>query len=58
MDNKEGYLSFTQYKRVLKLARKPGRDELSAVAKVAFFGMCAIGVLGFAIFAVMDFIPM
>ena len=35
--------------RVLKLSRKPRRDEFIAITKVTGFGLIVIGLVGFAI---------
>jgi protein transport protein SEC61 subunit gamma-like protein len=35
--------------RVLKVARKPTRDEIKQVSKVSALGILAIGVIGFII---------
>ncbi|MFB6131580.1 MAG: protein translocase SEC61 complex subunit gamma [Salinigranum sp.] len=45
------------YVRVLKLASTPSWDEFSQIAKIAGAGILLVGVLGFAIFAVMSFVP-
>jgi protein translocase SEC61 complex gamma subunit len=38
-----------QAARTLKLAVKPGRDELWLSIKICFLGVCAIGLVGFMI---------
>ena len=35
--------------RMLKLAKKPGRDELWLSVKICFLGIILIGVIGFII---------
>ncbi|WP_459194442.1 protein translocase SEC61 complex subunit gamma [Halosimplex sp. J119] len=45
------------YVRVLKLASTPSWDEFSQVAKIAGAGIMLVGILGFLIFVVMNFIP-
>jgi len=35
--------------RLMKLAKKPGRDELWLSIKICFLGVIVIGVLGFII---------
>ncbi|MFB6179202.1 MAG: protein translocase SEC61 complex subunit gamma [Halorientalis sp.] len=47
----------TSYVRVLKLASTPSWDEFSQIAKIAGAGILLVGVLGFAIFIVMNFVP-
>lgn len=36
--------------RLLKLARKPDRDELWISVKICFLGMLIVGVIGFVIY--------
>ncbi|XVH30694.1 protein translocase SEC61 complex subunit gamma [Haloferacaceae archaeon DSL9] len=45
------------YIRVLKLATTPSWEEFSQVSKIAAAGIFLIGLLGFAIFAIMSFLP-
>lgn len=40
---------FRKYIRVLKLARRPTRDEFWKISAVAAIGIVAIGILGFLI---------
>ena len=40
---------FSNCKRVLRVARKPGKDEYLQVAKVTGLGILLIGLLGFII---------
>lgn len=47
----------TSYVRVLKLASTPSWEEFSQVAKIAGVGIFLVGLLGFAIFALMTFAP-
>ena len=42
-----GFLA--QCGRTLKLAIKPGRDELWLSVKICFLGMSAVGLVGFVI---------
>jgi len=39
------------YRRVLQVARKPSVDEFKEIAKICALGMIAIGVIGFATYA-------
>ncbi|MBI4176724.1 MAG: protein translocase SEC61 complex subunit gamma [Candidatus Aenigmarchaeota archaeon] len=39
-----------KYRRVLQVARKPGKDEFVTSAKISAIGMVLIGVIGFVIF--------
>jgi protein transport protein SEC61 subunit gamma-like protein len=45
------------YVRVLKLASTPSWEEFSQVAKIAGAGIILVGILGFLIFVVMNFVP-
>jgi len=40
---------FKNYERVLKLSRKPKKDEFIMVAKITGLGMLVIGIIGFII---------
>lgn len=58
MDNTEdSYFNLTQYKRVLKYATTPTMEEFKRVSLIAGAGIFLIGVLGFAIFLLMSFLP-
>jgi protein transport protein SEC61 subunit gamma and related proteins len=46
-----------EYIRVLKLARKPSREEFSMIAKVSMAGIGIIGMIGFLIYAIMTELP-
>ncbi len=41
-----------EYKRVLQIARKPGKDEFISTTKISLAGMGIIGVIGFGIYLV------
>ncbi len=43
--------------RVLKLTKKPSREEFITIAKVAGLGILAIGMMGFLIYVAMVDIP-
>jgi protein transport protein SEC61 subunit gamma-like protein len=47
----------SSYVRVLKLASTPSWQEFSQVAKIAGAGILLVGLLGFAIFVFMNFVP-
>jgi protein transport protein SEC61 subunit gamma-like protein len=49
--------SIEEYLRVLKLARKPSREEFSMIAKVSMAGIGIIGALGFIIYALLTELP-
>ena len=45
------------YMRVLKLARKPSREEFNMIAKISMAGIGLIGALGFVIYALLTELP-
>jgi protein transport protein SEC61 subunit gamma-like protein len=45
------------YVRVLKMARKPTRDEYRRMVIVTSIGLFILGGLGYAIYILMSFIP-
>jgi protein transport protein SEC61 subunit gamma-like protein len=47
----------SSYIRVLKLASTPSWEEFSQVAKIAGAGILLVGMIGFFIFIVMNFVP-
>lgn len=49
--------SISEYLRVLKLARKPSREEFSMIAKVSMAGIGVIGTMGFLIYAILTELP-
>ncbi|AEA47669.1 protein translocase SEC61 complex subunit gamma [Archaeoglobus veneficus] len=46
-----------EYINVLKMTRKPDREEFLMTAKVAIAVMFTIGFLGFVIYLLMDVLP-
>ncbi|MBS7659495.1 MAG: protein translocase SEC61 complex subunit gamma [Candidatus Bathyarchaeia archaeon] len=50
-----GFLS--QCARVLKLAVKPGRDELRLSIRICFLGISVVGLIGFVIKMLTSAIP-
>ena len=46
-----------EYGRILKLTKKPDREEFSTVAKVAGAGILIIGLIGFLIYLLMNVLP-
>jgi protein transport protein SEC61 subunit gamma-like protein len=50
-------LDVNEYIRVLKLARKPSREEFTMIAKVSMAGIGLIGMLGFVIYALLTVLP-
>ncbi|NLD04823.1 MAG: protein translocase SEC61 complex subunit gamma [Synergistaceae bacterium] len=47
---------FRKYIRVLKLARKPTKDEFWKISAVAAVGILLIGVLGFLIYLIFAYL--
>lgn len=45
------------YLRVLKLTKKPSREEFLTIAKVAGLGILAIGFIGFLIYVLLVEMP-
>ena len=50
-------IKLAEYMRVLKLARKPTKDEFIMIAKVAGAGILLIGFIGFMIYLVLTEMP-
>jgi len=46
-----------KYGRVLKMARKPDKDEFQKVVQVTGIGMILIGALGFLIYLIWNYVP-
>ncbi|NIA09234.1 MAG: protein translocase SEC61 complex subunit gamma [Nitrospiraceae bacterium] len=46
-----------EYTRILKLARKPDKDEFTMIAKVAGAGILLIGFIGFLIYLILTEMP-
>ena len=46
-----------RYGRVLKMARKPDKDEFTKVVQITGIGMILIGALGFLIYLIWTFLP-
>ena len=49
--------NINEYIRVLKLARKPTREEFNMIAKVSMAGIGIIGSIGFVIYALLTELP-
>jgi len=47
----------SEYMRVLRLARKPSREEFNMIAKISMAGIGIIGTLGFVIYALLTELP-
>ncbi len=46
-----------EYKRVMKIARKPDREEFEMSAKITGAGILIIGVIGFIFYLATNLIP-
>ncbi|RLI75927.1 protein translocase SEC61 complex subunit gamma [Archaeoglobales archaeon] len=46
-----------EYYNVLKMARKPSREEFLTTTKVAVAVMFIVGLIGFAVYLLMDILP-
>lgn len=55
IDGRAKNLGKGRYGRVLKMARKPDKDEFNQVAKVTAMGMLVVGALGFVVFFIMNY---
>lgn len=54
----ERYFSLTPYKRVVELAKTPGREEFVKNALLVTATIVAAGIVGYLIFTLMGLIPM
>lgn len=43
--------------RVLKLTKKPSREEFLTIAKVAGIGILAVGTIGFIVYVLLTMLP-
>lgn len=50
-------MDIKEYIRVLKLARKPTREEFMMIGKISISGIFLIGMMGFIIYALLTEIP-
>lgn len=50
-------LRLSEYTRVLKLTRKPTREEFTIIAKVAGAGILLVGFIGFIIYLLVTVMP-
>ncbi|MCD6495962.1 MAG: protein translocase SEC61 complex subunit gamma [Candidatus Aenigmarchaeota archaeon] len=46
----------TEWKRILQVARKPGKDEYLSSTRICVIGIVVIGIIGFAIFLLFAFL--
>ena len=45
-----------EWKRVYKITKKPGKEEYFSIVKVTGLGIIIIGIIGFAIFMLVELI--
>jgi len=45
-----------EYKRVISIARKPNREEFVAILKISGLGILLVGVIGFSIQLLYQFV--
>ena len=45
-----------EWKRILQVARKPGKDEFLSSTKICVLGIAVIGAIGFVIFLAFAFL--
>ena len=50
-------MNVREYIRVLRLARKPDREEFTMIAKVSIAGIALIGIMGFLIYVLLTQVP-
>lgn len=48
---------FNEYVRILKLAKRPKRDEFLKISKIAGAAMALIGFIGFSIYLLITVLP-
>jgi len=48
--------AITRYKRVWRLLKKPTKQEFLTVSKITSIGLAVIGVVGFVVAFIMNFI--
>ncbi len=46
-----------EYVRILKLARRPSREEFSKISRISGLGILLIGSIGFLIYLLMTVLP-
>ena len=48
----------SEYARILKLTRRPSREEFTMITKIAGAGILLIGLIGFLIYLLMTSMPL
>lgn len=46
-----------EYMRIIKLARKPSKEEFNMISKVCMMGALLIGLIGFSLYFVLSILP-
>ncbi|ATZ61325.2 MAG: protein translocase SEC61 complex subunit gamma [Methanosarcinales archaeon Met12] len=46
-----------EYMRIIRLARKPSKEEFNMVSKVCIMGALSIGLIGFLLYFVLSLLP-
>ncbi|MDY6964747.1 MAG: protein translocase SEC61 complex subunit gamma [Halobacteriota archaeon] len=61
MATSKGKFSISQklneYVRIMKLARRPSREEFSKISRISGLGILLIGTIGFLIYLAMTVLP-
>ena len=57
IENRYRSIGRGQYSRILKMARKPRRDEYVKILEISGAGLLLIGFLGFAIYLLFKYVP-
>ena len=57
IENRYRSIGRGQYSRILKMARKPRRDEYVKIMEISGAGLLLIGFLGFAIYLLFKYVP-
>ena len=57
IENRYRSIGRGQYSRILKMARKPRRDEYIKILEISGAGLLLIGFLGFTIYLLFKYVP-
>lgn len=57
LEDKVKHMGKGRYGRVIRMARKPEREEFTKVLQITSLGLIAVGALGFAIYLSWNFLP-
>ncbi len=53
----DGTKKIKEYIRILKLAKRPKREEFFRISKIAGAAMAIIGIIGFSIYLLLTVLP-